>query len=87
VLAAVGPMQFEVATYRLEAEFGVHVQLDHLPYEVAARTDPAGREILRSEANVEVMTRVRDEALLAVFPHRWRMQSVAGRHPGLRLDI
>ena len=79
-------VEFEVATYRLEAEFGVQVQLDHLPYEVAARTDAAGRELLRTEANVEVMTRVRDDALLAVFPHRWRMRSVAGRHPGLRLD-
>ncbi|SNY38654.1 peptide chain release factor 3 [Paractinoplanes atraurantiacus] len=86
VLAAVGPMQFEVATHRLEAEFGVKVQLDHLPYEVAARTDAAGREILRSESNVEVMTRVRDEALLAVFPHKWRMRTVAGRHPDLKLD-
>ncbi|WP_203733582.1 peptide chain release factor 3 [Paractinoplanes durhamensis] len=87
VLAAVGPMQFEVATYRLEAEFGVIVQLDHLPYEIAARTDAAGQEILRTESNVEVMTRVRDDALLALFPHRWRMRSVAGRHPDLRLDV
>ncbi|WP_328475659.1 peptide chain release factor 3 [Actinoplanes sp. NBC_00393] len=86
VFAAVGPMQFEVATHRLEAEFGVKVQLDRLPYEVAARTDAAGREILRTEANVEVMTRVRDGALLAVFPHKWRMRTIAGRHPELRLD-
>jgi peptide chain release factor 3 len=86
VLAAVGPMQFEVATYRLEAEFGVHVRLDHLPYEVAAVTDPAGREILSAESNIEVMTRVRDGALLALFPHRWRMNSVASRNPNLRLD-
>ena len=87
VLAAVGPMQFEVASYRLEAEFGVKVHLDHLPYELAVRTDAAGREILRAEANIEVMTRVRDEALLALFPHQWRMRSVAGRHPDLWLDI
>ncbi|MEU8242323.1 peptide chain release factor 3 [Actinoplanes missouriensis] len=86
VLAAVGPMQFEVATYRLETEFGVKVQLNHLPYEVAARTDAAGREILRTESNVEVMTRVRDDTLLALFPHKWRMRTVAGRHPELRLD-
>ncbi|MET0422235.1 MAG: peptide chain release factor 3 [Actinoplanes sp.] len=87
VLAAVGPMQFEVASYRLEAEFGVRVQLDRLPYELSARTDAAGREMLRSESNIEVMTRVRDGALLALFPHKWRMRSVAGQHPGLRLDV
>ncbi|WP_308285655.1 peptide chain release factor 3 [Actinoplanes hulinensis] len=86
VFAAVGPMQFEVATHRLEAEFGVRVKLEFLPYEIAAVTDAAGREMLRGESNVEVMTRVRDDALLAVFQHRWRMRTVAGRHPGLRLD-
>jgi peptide chain release factor 3 len=65
----------------------VVVQLDHLPYELAARTDPAGRETLRTESNIEVMTRVRDGALLALFPHRWRMQSVVSRNPDLRLDM
>jgi peptide chain release factor 3 len=54
---------------------------------VAARTDPAGREILRTEANIEVMTRVRDDALLALFAHRWRMRSVSSRTPDLRLDV
>ena len=52
----------------------------------ASDTDSAGREILRTKANVEVMTRVRDGALLALFPHRWRMGSVASRNPDLRLD-
>jgi peptide chain release factor 3 len=86
VLAAVGPMQFEVASFRLEAEFGVKVHLDRLPYEIAAVTDAEGREMLRGESQVEVMTRVRDGALLAVFAHRWRMRTVAGRHPDLKLD-
>ncbi|WP_045743604.1 MULTISPECIES: peptide chain release factor 3 [Actinoplanes] len=86
VFAAVGPMQFEVATHRLEAEFGVKVHLDFLPYELAMRTDAAGREILKAESNVEVMTRVRDGALLAVFPHKWRMRSIAGRYPDLNLE-
>jgi peptide chain release factor 3 len=87
VLAAVGPMQFEVATHRLEAEFGVKVNLTRLPYEIAARTDETAREVLRTEANVEVMTRVRDGAQLAVFPHKWRMRTVAGRYPDLKLDV
>ncbi|GAA4608294.1 peptide chain release factor 3 [Actinoplanes octamycinicus] len=86
VLAAVGPMQFEVATFRLETEFGVKVNVDHLPYETTARTDPAGRDILRTEAGVEVMTRVRDDALLALFPNKWRMRSIVGRHPDLNLE-
>ncbi len=42
VLAAVGPMQFEVATHRIEHEFGVKVRLDRLDYSLARRTDAAG---------------------------------------------
>ncbi|WP_229074490.1 peptide chain release factor 3 [Actinoplanes sp. DH11] len=86
VLAAVGPMQFEVATYRLEAEFGVKVHVERLPYETAQRTDAAGRDILRTESGAEVMTRVRDDALLALFLDKWRMRSIAGRHPELHLE-
>ena len=38
VLAAVGPMQFEVATHRMENEFGAPLLLEHLGYSLARRT-------------------------------------------------
>jgi len=39
VLAAVGPMQFEVATHRLENEFGAPVELSMTNYTLARRTN------------------------------------------------
>src|SRR5580692_1229175 len=42
VLAAVGPLQFDVVLHRLEHEFGAHAELDQLDYTLARRTD-AGR--------------------------------------------
>ena len=39
VLAAVGPMQFEVAVARMESEFDAPVRLEHLDYTQARRTD------------------------------------------------
>ena len=42
VLAAVGPMQFEVAVHRLENEFGAPVELLPTSYRLARRTDDAG---------------------------------------------
>ncbi|MFI6162933.1 peptide chain release factor 3 [Micromonospora haikouensis] len=86
VLAAVGPMQFEVAVARLDAEFGVTTHLERLPYEVARRTDPAAEERLRGVHDAEVLTRVRDGALLALFTSDWRMHSIGDSRPGLTLD-
>ena len=39
VFAAVGPMQLEVASWRLEHEFGSQAELSPTPYTVARRTD------------------------------------------------
>jgi peptide chain release factor 3 len=86
VLAAVGPMQFEVATARLQAEFGVATTIEHLPYQLARRTDAAGQEALQQAPGVEVLTRVRDGALLALFPNRWRLDTVSRNNPGLMLE-
>jgi peptide chain release factor 3 len=71
---------------RVRVRLRVRLRVHHLPYELAAHTDPDGREILRTEANVEVMTRVRDDAVLAVFTHGRRMRTIARRPaPDLRL--
>ncbi len=47
ILAAVGPMQFEVAVHRLENEFGAPVELSPTSYRLARRTDAAGAEALK----------------------------------------
>ncbi|MGH3739664.1 MAG: peptide chain release factor 3 [Micromonosporaceae bacterium] len=87
VLAAVGPMQFEVATGRMLAEYGVRVIVEPLPYTLARRTDQAGEDALRDPSyGVEVLTRVRDSALLALFPNKWRISSVLRDHPDLSLE-
>jgi peptide chain release factor 3 len=86
VLAVVGPMQFEVASHRLSAEFGVPTALEHLPYTLARRTDAEGEQALQRAYGVEVLTRVRDGARLALFPDRWRLGTVTGEHPGIRLE-
>ena len=42
VLAAVGPLQFDVVLHRLEHEFGARSELDQLGYELARQTDEDG---------------------------------------------
>ena len=57
VLAAVGPMQFEVAVARMESEFGAPIRLETLGYTQARRTDAASAAELDAVRGVEVMAR------------------------------
>ena len=84
VLAAVGPMQFEVASHRMANEFGAPIALEGLPYTVARICDPDGAEILQKLASVEVFTRT-DGVLLAVFSTKWRLENVARENPTVSL--
>jgi peptide chain release factor 3 len=80
VLAAVGPMQFEVAAARMAAEMNAPVVLDRLPYTLARRTVPEWVELLDGWPGVEVLTRS-DGELLALFADVWRLRSVQREQP------
>ncbi|MQA80479.1 MAG: peptide chain release factor 3 [Streptosporangiales bacterium] len=85
VLAAVGPMQFEVATHRMQHEFGAPVTLDRLDYGLARRTAAAHVGLLDRERGCEVMERS-DGELLALFTDVWRLRSVQRDHPTVLLE-
>ncbi|WP_194838658.1 peptide chain release factor 3 [Nocardia sp. XZ_19_369] len=85
VLAAVGPMQFEVVTARMLTEFNVETKLDNLPYTLARRTDAASADELGKQRGVEVFTRS-DGALLALFSDKWRLQYIEKEFPKLTLE-
>ncbi|BBZ06885.1 peptide chain release factor 3 [Mycolicibacterium doricum] len=84
VFAAVGPMQFEVASHRMAGEFNAPIALEFLPYTVARVADPADAEILQQQASVEVFTRT-DGVVIAVFSTKWRLENVERELPGVRL--
>ncbi len=85
VLAAVGPMQFEVAQHRLAGEFGAPARLDRLPYSLARLTDPVTAKQLAGQSGVEVLERG-DGALLAVFADAWRLSRVQRDFPDALLE-
>ena len=86
VLAAVGPLQFEVVSARMADEFGSPVSLDPLPYSVARLTDAEGAVVLDRESETEVLSRTVDGALLAVFVNKWRLETIRRKHPGVRME-
>ncbi|MPY93387.1 MAG: peptide chain release factor 3 [Acidimicrobiia bacterium] len=85
VLAAVGRLQFEVATWRLEHEFGAPVELSPTNYQVARRTDEASEAELRRMRGVAVLQRA-DGTRLALFESPYWLDRVEADHPELALE-
>ena len=81
VLAAVGPLQFDVVLHRLEHEFGASRSSAQLDYEIARLTDEAGVEALAGARGAEVLTRRLDGALLALFADKWRLNAIHAGQP------
>ncbi len=75
VLAAVGPMQFDVAKHRMEHEFGSAIRLEPLGYSVARAVAADAIPIVNSRSGAEVLTR-EDGLDVAVFADKWRLASV-----------
>ncbi len=84
-LAAVGMMQFEVATHRLENEFGAPVTLTNSPFSVARRTDEESAPELRRLPGVSVLRRS-DGALLALFENEFYLQRIQNEKDHLTLE-
>ena len=85
VLAAVGPMQFEVAQARMESEFGAAIRLEMLGYTQARVTDAASAPELDAIRSIEVLSRS-DGTLLVLAPDKWRISAVERDHPDLKLE-
>ncbi len=85
VLAAVGAMQFEVLSHRMENEFGAAIELSGPHERTVRRTDEGTAGELRMLSGVEVLERG-DGVLLAVFQSPYWLARVAAEHPDWTLE-
>ena len=85
MLAAVGPMQFEVASHRLEHEFGAPTELSATSWRVARKTDEASTTELRSLQGTAVYLRA-DGTRYALFESPYWLARVESDHPHLTLE-
>ena len=85
VFAAVGPMQFEVATHRMATELSAPISLESLPYTVARAADPGDVEFLQRQPSVEVFTRT-DGVILVLFSTKWRLEGFQRDNPSVKLQ-
>ena len=84
VFAAVGPMQFEVATHRMAGELSAPITLEPLPYTVARVAEAADVEFLQRQPSVEVFTRS-DGVILVLFSTKWRLEGFQRDNPNVAL--
>lgn len=85
VMAAVGPMQFEVMQARMEVEYNVETVTEPIPYSVARRTDAESAPELGRQRGVEIFTRT-DGELIALFGDKWKLAFVEKEHPELTIE-
>ena len=85
LLAAVGPMQFEVAQHRLEKEFGVPVRLSATEYKLARLTDEVGEALLSRSWEADVLRRS-DGARFALFKSPYMLERLERERPELVLE-
>ncbi|MFI6399444.1 peptide chain release factor 3 [Rhodococcus coprophilus] len=85
VMAAVGPMQFEVVAARMKAEYNVEPKIEPLGYALARRTDADSVDELNRQRGVEVFMRS-DGVLLALVSDKWRLQYIQKELPELTLE-
>ena len=87
VLGALGQLQFEVVRYRLEAEYGVEVRLEPVPYQLArwvSRADGAPLDVDALHGAVEglVVLDFRDRVVV-LFDREWALRTAERFHPEL----
>ncbi|WP_160668406.1 peptide chain release factor 3 [Pseudarthrobacter sp. ATCC 49987] len=84
VLAAVGPMQFEVVEDRMAHDFSAPMRLERLPYSIARISTAEAMPALANVPGAEVLLRS-DGEYLALFNDVWALRRIEKNHPDLTL--
>ncbi|MFT3782419.1 MAG: peptide chain release factor 3 [Nibricoccus sp.] len=88
LLAAVGPLQFEVVQYRLEAEYGAESRLEQTPWTLLKWLEP--HPSLKNLSSLVVASGVsfgtdKFDQPVALFPNEWTMRYFLEKNPELKL--
>ena len=84
ILAAVGPLQFEVAQFRMDNEFSATMRLDRLDFGLARMVKPEDLAVVAASSGMEIVRR-RDGVWLALMRDIWRARSFERAHKDVQL--
>ena len=88
LLAAVGPLQFEVAQFRLQSEYGVDSRLEPMAWTLARWVGPNTKPGAVDAVALPMQSaRVKDEegSEMILFPTPWSLQYLSEKHPEIEL--
>ena len=88
LLAAVGPLQFEVVQWRLQSEYGAESRLAPAPWTMLRWVEP--HPLLKDPTRLIVATGVsfgadKFENPVVLFPNEWTMRYFQEKNPELKL--
>jgi len=88
LLAAVGPLQFEVVQYRLQSEYGAESRLTSTPWTLLKWVEP--HPLLKETSRLIVATGVsfgadKFEQPIVLFPNDWTLRYFVEKNPELKL--
>ena len=84
ILAAVGPLQFEVATFRMEHEFSAPIRTEQLGLSLAREAAPEHIDTIAAYPGVE-MVRRGDGTPLVLLRDIWHARAFERAHPDVPL--
>ena len=90
LLAAVGPLQFEVVQYRLQAEYGAESRLEAAPWQFLRWLEPhpaLERPASLVTASGVAWGRDTDDRPIILFPNDWTMRYFVEKNPELKLHV
>jgi peptide chain release factor 3 len=90
LLAAVGPLQFEVAQFRLESEYGAASRLEPAPWTVVRWLSPPPGEDDLDKLQLPTGSKLAfdsDRNPVALFANEWSANYFSQTNPGVRLSI
>ena len=88
LLAAVGPLQFEVVQYRLESEYGAESRLDPSPWKVVRWIDPEVKEQDINSFAIPYGTSLGTDSLgnsVLLFPEEWALKHFTEKNTAAKL--
>jgi peptide chain release factor 3 len=89
LLAAVGPLQFEVVQYRLQTEYGAESRLDHAPWKILRWVAP-GTAVEDLEPLLPTGSKIAEDVkgeLVALFSEDWACRFFEEKNPGIKLSM
>ena len=84
ILAAVGPLQFEVAQFRMEHEFSATMRMEIMGLSVARMVTPEDMAAVSASSGIEIVRR-RDGVILALFRDIWHVRGFERSHANVKL--